>query len=57
MPVDTTNQPNDSWQEFTLVKKVANSGKLSLEFSTVSGDPWLDSVGDITITPASRPDQ
>jgi len=53
MQVNTTALSNNTWQAFTLTKTVANSGNLSLEFSAVSGDPWLDNIGNVTITPAT----
>lgn len=50
--VNTTLLPNDSWQSYTLTRTITNSGDLSLEFSAVSGDPWLDniSVSNVTLT-------
>ena len=53
MLVDTTALANDSWQSYTLTRTAANAGNLSLRFSAVSGDPWLDNIGNVTITPAS----
>ncbi len=53
MPVDTTVLANDSWQSFTLTKTVTTAGNLSLAFSAVSGDPWLDHIGNVTITPVA----
>lgn len=53
MQVDTSALPNDSWQAFTLTKTITNAGPLSLQFSNSTGDPWLDNIGNVTITPAS----
>ena len=44
LPVDTTVLSNDTWQSYTLVQTVTNSGDLSLQFSWVSGSPWLDNI-------------
>jgi hypothetical protein len=53
-PFDTTAQPADSWQQYTLTKTIANSGLLSLVFSRVSGYPWLDKVGtSVTVSTAA----
>ncbi len=53
MQVDTTALAENSWQSFTLTQIVTNSGDLHLEFSAVSGDPWLDNLSNVTWTPAS----
>ncbi|MES2657044.1 MAG: DUF4038 domain-containing protein [Verrucomicrobiota bacterium] len=50
MQVDTTTLANNAWQAFTLTKTVTNSGNLSLDFGAVSGDPWLDNIGSVTLT-------
>lgn len=52
MPVDTTAIPNNEWRPFTLTRTITTSGRLSLEFSATSGNPWLDNIGAVTITPA-----
>jgi len=52
MPVDTTALPNNTWQSYTLTQTITNSGNLSLQFSAVSGDPWLDNIS-VTRTLAS----
>jgi hypothetical protein len=53
MQVDTTVLANNAWQGYTLTQVVTNSGDLKLEFGAVSGDPWLDNISDVALTPAS----
>jgi hypothetical protein len=53
MEVDTAVLANNAWQSYTLARVVTNSGDLKLEFSAVSGDPWLDNISDVALTPAS----
>ena len=53
MQVDTTVLANNTWQSYTLTQLVTNSGDLSLQFSAVSGDPWLDNISNVALTPAS----
>jgi hypothetical protein len=55
MQVDTTVLANDTWQSFTLTRTITNSGDLSLEFSAVSGDPWLDNISISNATPTAAP--
>ena len=50
--VDTTIFPNNTWQSYTLTQVVTNSGELSLQFSAVSGDPWLDNISVTRTLPA-----
>lgn len=52
IPVNTTTLANNAWQAFTLTQTVTNGGKLALEFSAVSGSPWLDNIGSVSISPA-----
>ena len=42
--VDTTVLTNGTWQLYTLTEDITNSGDLSLQFTAVSGDPWLDNI-------------
>jgi hypothetical protein len=42
--VDTTVLTNGIWQLYTLTEDITNSGDLSLQFTAVSGDPWLDNI-------------
>lgn len=53
MRVDTTVLTNNTWQSYTLGQFITNSGDLSLQFSVVSGDPWLDNISNVSLTPAS----
>ena len=55
LPVNTAVLANDSWQSYTLTRVVTNSGELSLQFSAVSGNPWLDNLSSITISNATSP--
>jgi hypothetical protein len=50
MAVDTTALDPDTWQTYTNTVTVSNSGNLSLEFTTVSGIPWLDNISEVTRT-------
>ena len=50
--VDTTILANNTWQSYTLTQVITNSGDLSLRFSAVSGDPWLDNLSNVAVTPA-----
>ncbi|QHI68689.1 dockerin type I repeat-containing protein [Tichowtungia aerotolerans] len=50
MAVDTTGLDPDTWQTYTNTVTVSNSGSLSVEFTTVSGKPWLDNIGAVTRT-------
>ncbi|MCW1886496.1 DUF4038 domain-containing protein [Luteolibacter flavescens] len=52
IPVNTSLQANNAWQPYTITQTVTNGGPLGIEFSAVSGDPWLDNIGAVTITPA-----
>ncbi|MDB6077041.1 MAG: hypothetical protein JWO82_788 [Akkermansiaceae bacterium] len=49
LQVDTTTQANNTWKAYTLTKTVTNAGPLSLVFTAVSGDPWLDSVSSVSV--------
>jgi hypothetical protein len=53
MQVDTTLLAENTWQSYMLTRLITNSGDLSLKFSAVSGDPWLDNISNVTLTPAS----
>lgn len=53
MQVDTTVLANNTWQSYTLTRTLTNSGDLSLQFSAVSGDPWLDNISSINISNAT----
>lgn len=53
MQVDTTALAENTWQSFTLTDLITNSGDLSLQFSAVNGDPWLDNIGNVALTPAT----
>ena len=53
MPVDTTVLANNTWQSYLLTQIITNAGDLSLEFSAVNGDPWLDNISNVALTPAS----
>jgi hypothetical protein len=53
MQVDTSVLPNNIWQSYTVTQLITNAGDLSLEFSAVSGDPWLDNISNVALTPAS----
>jgi hypothetical protein len=50
MSVDTTSQAQGTWQTYTNEVTVSNSGSLSIEFSNVSGKPWLDHISEVTRT-------
>ena len=49
---DTTLLANDSWQAYTNTWVATESGTLTLEFSNVSGKPWLDKISDVTVQSA-----
>ncbi|HAO80878.1 MAG TPA: hypothetical protein DCQ92_18290 [Verrucomicrobia subdivision 3 bacterium] len=53
MSVDTTVLATNSWQSYTLTQVITNSGDLSLQFSAVSGDPWLDNISVVRTIPPS----
>jgi hypothetical protein len=53
--VDTTVLTNGTWQSYTLTQVVTNSGDLSLQFSAVSGDPWLDNISVTRTLPSLVP--
>ena len=38
--------------EHQATRVATNSGELSIQFSAVSGDPWLDNISDVALTPA-----
>ena len=45
---DTTSpQPADTWQAFTNTWVATESGTLTLEFSQVSGNTWIDAISDV----------
>jgi len=46
---DTTQLAYDTWEAFTNTWVATESGTLTLEFSNVSGKPWIDHVGDVTV--------
>ncbi|MDA0338625.1 MAG: choice-of-anchor D domain-containing protein, partial [Proteobacteria bacterium] len=46
---DTTQLAYDTWEAFTNTWVATESGPLTLEFSYVSGKPWIDHVSDVTI--------
>src|ERR1019366_7800006 len=50
MQVNTTVLANNTWQSYTLTRTITNSGDLSLQFSAVSGNPWLDNISSINIS-------
>ena len=52
---DTTQQAYDSWQAYTNTWVATESGPLTLEFSNVSGTPWLDKISDVTVIAAADP--
>lgn len=51
--VDTTQFAYDTWEAFTNSWVATESGTLTLEFSNVSGSPWIDSISDVTVVPAA----
>ena len=50
--IDTTGLTLGQWQSYTLTQTVGNSGTLSLQFSQVTGRPWLDNISNVTDTQA-----
>jgi hypothetical protein len=52
---DTTGLTEGTWQSYTLTKTIANSGALTLQFSNVSGRPWLDNISNISVTTGGGP--
>jgi len=52
---DTTLLANDSWQAYTNSWVATESGTLTLEFSNVSGKPWLDKISDVSVIPPTLP--
>ena len=55
MDIDTTVLTTGTWQSYTLSQVVTNSGDLSLQFSAVSGDPWLDNISVTRTVPSTVP--
>ncbi|HEV2438233.1 MAG TPA: hypothetical protein VG077_19760 [Verrucomicrobiae bacterium] len=53
MTVDCTVLTNGTWQLFTLAQAITNSGDLSLQFTSVSGNGWLDNITVTRTVPAS----
>jgi len=47
---DTTTNVN-TWETFSLQKTITNSGNLSLEFVSLTGNPWIDTVGNVSQVP------
>ena len=45
--VTTLPQPADTWQAFTNTWVATESGTLTLEFSNVSGNTWIDAISDV----------
>ena len=52
---DTTGLTAGTWQSYTLSQTIANTGNLTLQFSRVSGRPWLDNISNVSVTPAAPP--
>jgi arylsulfatase A-like enzyme len=55
MSVNTSGVTPGTWQSYTHTVTVTNSGLLGLEFSKVSGAPWLDNISEIAIAGAPPP--
>lgn len=49
--VDTTVLAPDTWQGYTLTETVTNSGELMLQFTSVSGNSWLDNISSVALSP------
>jgi hypothetical protein len=47
---DTTLLSEDTWQTYTNTWVATETGTLRLEFSNVSGKPWIDNVSDVKVT-------
>jgi len=47
---DTTGLTAGTWQSYTLSQTIANTGNLTLQFSHVSGRPWLDNISNVSRT-------
>lgn len=45
---DTTTNVS-TWETFTLEHTITNTGNLSIAFDDVSGNPWLDTIGNVSI--------
>lgn len=55
MRIDTTGLEPGTWQSHTHTVTVSNSGLLSLEVANLSGHPWIDDIGSITIVRVPPP--
>lgn len=52
LQVDTTSQSANSWQRYTHSVDIDATGILTLKFTWVSGEPWLDTVESVEVGPA-----
>jgi hypothetical protein len=51
---DTTTNAT-TWETFTLVHTITNTGNLSIAFDDVSGNPWLDTIGNVNTQAIPEP--
>jgi hypothetical protein len=52
---DTTLLANDTWRAYTNSWVATESGTLTLEFSNVSGKPWLDRISGVMVVAPDLP--